>query len=54
VFLQCPECRLTVSASAYYLRDQCPRCRTTMEPRATVRDGPEPAAMPAARAVQSA
>jgi hypothetical protein len=33
-FLQCPECRLTVPASAYYLRgDECPRCLTTMEPR---------------------
>ena len=33
-YLQCPECRLTVPASAYYLRgDTCPRCLTTMEPR---------------------
>jgi hypothetical protein len=32
-FLQCPECRLTVPASAYYLRgDECPRCLTAMEP----------------------
>ena len=32
-FLQCPECRLTVPASAYYLRgDECPRCLETMEP----------------------
>jgi hypothetical protein len=32
-YLQCPECRLTVPASAYYLRgDTCPRCLTTMEP----------------------
>jgi hypothetical protein len=31
--LQCPECRLTVPAAAYYLRgDQCPRCMTVMEP----------------------
>ena len=31
--LQCPECRLTVPAAAYYLRgDQCPRCMTAMEP----------------------
>jgi hypothetical protein len=32
-YLQCPECRLTVPAAAYYLRgDQCPRCLTAMEP----------------------
>jgi NaMN:DMB phosphoribosyltransferase len=32
-FLQCPDCRLTVPASAYYLRgDECPRCLTAMEP----------------------
>jgi hypothetical protein len=31
--LQCPECRLTVPAAAYYLRgDQCPRCTTAMKP----------------------
>jgi hypothetical protein len=31
--LQCPECRLTVPAAAYYLRgDQCPRCLTSMVP----------------------
>jgi hypothetical protein len=31
--LQCPECRLTVPAAAYYLRgDQCPRCLTSMLP----------------------
>ena len=33
-FMQCPECKLTVPATATYLRgDQCPRCMTTMEPR---------------------
>ena len=33
-YLQCPECRLTVPAMAYYLRgDECPRCLTAMEPR---------------------
>jgi hypothetical protein len=33
-YMQCPECRLTVPATATYLRgDQCPRCLTTMEPR---------------------
>jgi hypothetical protein len=45
-YLRCPECRLTVPATAYYLRgDQCPRCMTVMEPtdrfrepRPTVRD----------------
>ena len=32
--MQCPECKLTVPATATYLRgDQCPRCLTTMEPR---------------------
>jgi hypothetical protein len=32
-YLQCPECRLTVPAAAYYLRgDQCPRCLTSMAP----------------------
>ncbi len=36
-YLQCPECRLTVAASAYYLRgDQCPRCLTSMEPKAAI------------------
>lgn len=30
-YLQCPECRLTVPAAAYYLRgDECPRCLTPM------------------------
>ena len=30
-YLQCPECRLTVPALAYYLRgDECPRCMTEM------------------------
>jgi hypothetical protein len=34
-YLQCPECRLTVPALAYYLRgDECPRCMTAMKPRA--------------------
>ena len=33
-YMQCPECKLTVPATATYLRgDQCPRCLTTMEPR---------------------
>ncbi len=41
-FLQCPECKLTVSATAYYhLRgDQCPRCLTAMEPRERFRSAP--------------
>ena len=50
-FLQCPQCHLTVVASAYYLRgDICPRCRTQMEPYdrqqrppETARSAPEPA-----------
>jgi hypothetical protein len=42
--LQCPECRLTVPAAAYYLRgDQCPRCMTAMLPYSR----PRPAAAPA-------
>jgi uncharacterized paraquat-inducible protein A len=50
-YLQCPECRLTVPAAAYYLRgDECPRCLTTMEaarqfPRA--RAAPQQPAAPA-------
>jgi hypothetical protein len=33
-YMQCPECKLTVPATATYLRgDQCPRCLMTMEPR---------------------
>jgi hypothetical protein len=33
-YMQCPECKLTVPATATYLRgDQCPRCLTSMEPR---------------------
>jgi hypothetical protein len=52
-YLQCPECRLTVPASAYYLRgDTCPRCLTTMEPRERFRTEatppPAPPAPPAA------
>jgi hypothetical protein len=38
--LQCPECRLTVPAAAYYLRgDQCPRCMTPMQPYTRPRPG---------------
>jgi hypothetical protein len=55
-YLQCPECRLTVPASAYYLRgDICPRCLTIMEPREHFRAeapptplSPPPPAPPAA------
>ena len=40
-YLQCPECRLTVPATAYYLRgDECPRCMTAMEPRERFRAAP--------------
>lgn len=44
-YLQCPECRLTVPAAAYYLRgDECPRCLTPMRPAERLRAAPEPAA----------
>jgi hypothetical protein len=53
-YMQCPECKLTVPATATYLRgDQCPRCLTTMEPRdrfrapALVASSPERPAPPA-------
>ena len=40
-YLQCPDCRLTVPAAAYYLRgDQCPRCLTAMEKRERFRADP--------------
>jgi uncharacterized paraquat-inducible protein A len=50
-YLQCPECRLTVPALAYYLRgDECPRCMTTMTPTAPAerfgRDAPAVAPAP--------
>ena len=58
-YLQCPECRLTVPAAAYYLRgDQCPRCLTPMHEadrftRGPAETSPRPAvaatAPPAAR-----
>jgi hypothetical protein len=39
-YMQCPECKLTVPATATYMRgDQCPRCLTTMEPRDRFRSG---------------
>ena len=54
-YMQCPECKLTVPATATYLRgDQCPRCLTTMEPRdrfraaVPVMSAPERPAPPAA------
>jgi hypothetical protein len=48
-YLQCPECRLTVAASAYYLRgDQCPRCLTSMEPKAAIGRRAAPTAAPRA------
>ncbi len=47
-YLQCPECRLTVAATAYYLRgDQCPRCLTSMEPKAAIGRRAAPATPPA-------
>ncbi len=40
-YMQCPECKLTVPATATYLRgDRCPRCSTTMEPRDRFRAPP--------------
>ena len=48
-YLRCPECRLTVPATAYYLRgDQCPRCLTMMQPAEKFRDTPVHAAAAAA------
>ena len=48
-YLQCPECRLTVPAAAYFLRgDECPRCLATMERRASFRSESEPAVKPPA------
>ena len=45
-YLQCPECRLTVPARAYYLRgDECPRCMTTMEPAERISREPAPPAI---------
>ena len=53
-YMQCPECKLTVPATATYLSgDRCPRCLTTMEPRERFREvAPVVAAaeQPAARA----
>jgi Zn-finger nucleic acid-binding protein len=38
-YMQCPECKLTVPATATYLSgDTCPRCLTTMLPRDRFRD----------------
>jgi hypothetical protein len=48
-YLQCPECRLTVPAAAYYLRgDECPRCLTAMTPapRPRPRPGQQPPPQP--------
>ena len=54
-YLQCPECRLTVPATAYYLRgDQCPRCLTGMEPRDRFRPQATRAAAAAVVAAASA
>jgi hypothetical protein len=44
-YLQCPECRLTVPALAYYLRgDECPRCMTAMVPTERFAPTPRPQA----------
>jgi len=54
-YLRCPECRLTVPATAYYLRgDQCPRCLTAMEPAARFRDAPVRAAVTEAATLATA
>jgi hypothetical protein len=56
-YLQCPECKLTVPAKAYYLRgDECPRCLTTMEPcdRFSRADAPHPAIASGKRTSRSA
>ena len=54
-YLRCPECRLTVPATAYYLRgDNCPRCLTAMEPVERFRDSPVRAAAAAAIAREPA
>jgi hypothetical protein len=46
-FLQCPECQLTVSSAAYFLRgDECPRCMTAMEKRPTFRPAAAPVTAP--------
>ena len=48
-FLRCPDCRLTASASAYFVHgDRCPRCMTPMEPADRFRDAATPAAATAA------
>ena len=49
MYLQCPECRLTVSVR-HFLRGHCPRCRTVMEPRETVRAEPAPVPVVAPKA----
>jgi len=46
-YLECPECRLTVSAGAYFLRAHCPRCRALLEPQDERRPSPA-AAVPGA------
>ena len=46
-YMQCPDCKLTVPATATYLRgDQCPRCLTTMEPRDRFRAAVPPMSAP--------
>jgi hypothetical protein len=46
-YMQCPDCKLTVPATATYLRgDRCPRCLTTMEPRDRFRSAPLASALP--------
>src|SRR3954452_6923871 len=48
-FLRCPDCRLTVRATAYFVHgDRCPRCLTPMEPSDRFRDAPATAPSAAA------
>jgi hypothetical protein len=40
-YLRCPDCRLTVHATAYFVHgDRCPRCLTMMEAAERFRDAP--------------
>jgi hypothetical protein len=54
-YLQCPQCRLTVPAAAYYLRgDDCPRCLSPMEKRANFRPARDPGELRAPLAITAA
>jgi hypothetical protein len=54
-YLRCPDCRLTVHATAYFMHgDRCPRCLTTMEPAERFRDAPAEPSMAVVAGSQSA